>query len=82
MAQILCVGGGPTEMASVAVSSFSILGQVVADLVELALADAGERQREEHQQHVLPAAEVAEGDRLAVLVLEREIGCLGAGVEH
>ena len=58
VAQILCVGGGPTEIASVAVSSFSIGGQMVPDLVELALADAGERQREEHQQHVLGAAEV------------------------
>ena len=69
VAQTLWVGGGPTEIASVAVSSF-------------ALADAGEREREEHHQHVLDVPEVAKGDGLTVLVLEREVRCLVAVRKH
>ena len=53
VAQTLCVGGGPTEIASVCGVVVLVVRQVVPDLVELALADTGERQREEHQQHVL-----------------------------
>ena len=59
-----------------------VVGQMVADLVELALADAREREREEHQQHVLGVPEVAERDRLLVLVAQGEVGRGGAHVEH
>jgi hypothetical protein len=45
----------------------------VADLAQLALADAGERQRVEEDHHVLATAEVRQAHDLAVLVLEREV---------
>ena len=55
---------------------------MVADLVQLTLADAGEREREEHQQHILDAAEAAQRDGLTILVLESEVRRLGTGFEH
>ena len=55
---------------------------MVADLVQLTLADAGEREREEHQQHVAHTAEVAQRDGLLILILEREARCLVAGAKH
>ena len=57
-------------------------GQVVADLVELALADARECQWEEHQEHVLGAEERAQRYRLTVLVLECEVRCLRPRGQH
>src|SRR6202012_1911480 len=44
--------------------------------------DAGEGQREEHQQHVFGAPKVAEGDRLSVLVAQREVRCADADGKH
>ena len=73
VAQTLWVGGGPTEIASVCGVVVLVVGQVIADLVELALADAGEGQRKEHQQHVLGATKSLQRDGLAVLVLQREV---------
>ncbi len=82
VAQILWVGGGPTEIATTALSSFSKFRQVIAQLVQLTLADPGERQREEHQQHVLGAAVSTESDGLLILVAQREVGGGGSDVEH
>jgi len=55
---------------------------VVAQPVQFALADPGEGQREEHQQHVLDAAIVAEGDGLLVLVAQGEVGGGGSDAQH
>ena len=82
VAQTLCVGGGPTEIANSDGVVVLVARQVVADLVQLALADAGERKRKEHQQDVLCVAEVVQADGLPVLVLQREVGGLGAGFQH
>jgi hypothetical protein len=49
---------------------------------ELALADTGEGQREEHQQHVFGAAELTPGDRLSVLVAQREVVCGSTHRQH
>ena len=43
---------------------------------ELALADAGEGERIEHEHHVLLAPERRQRDVVAVLVLQREVGVL------
>ena len=53
------------------------VGEVVADRVQLAGADAGERERVEHEQHGLLAAERRERDVLVVLVLDGEVRGLG-----
>ena len=47
---------------------------VVAQLAELALADAREREREEDERDRLLADEVGEPNRLAELVHEGEVG--------
>ena len=46
---------------------------MIANLVEFALADPGERRREENQQHILRTAKVTERDELTVLVFHREV---------
>jgi hypothetical protein len=49
-------------------------GRVVADLAELTLAGAGERERIEDDHHRLPA-QLRQRDVVAVLILQREVGC-------
>jgi len=51
--------------------------QVVAQLAQLAAADTGERQREEHQRDRLLTPVATELDAFAVLADQLEIGCLG-----
>ncbi|SLD08036.1 Uncharacterised protein [Mycobacteroides abscessus subsp. massiliense] len=55
---------------------------MVTYVVQLALAHAGEGQREEHQEHGLLAPEIAQGDGLVVLVAQGEIGGDGANRQH
>ena len=55
-----------------------VLREVVAQLAQLALADAGEGERVEDEGDVLLAAEARERDVVAVLIFEREVGGLFA----
>ena len=57
------------------------LRQVVAQRAQLALADAGERERVEDDHDVLRAAERRQRHVVAVLVLQREVGGLLADLD-
>ena len=80
-AQMRCEWRESHEIASTCAPPRSNADGIVADLAQLALADAGERERVEDDHHRL-AAQRGERDVVAVLVLEREIGCDVADCGH